>query len=261
MRAWRPGVPLISEVFHARLVDYRYPPHAHDTWTVLIVDEGAVRYDLDKHAHGAVGDMVALVPPGVIHDGRPSERYGSSARKRNLYLDADFLPAELVGSAVDDSSFRDRELRAAISALHDRLARPEPLDVETRLGFIAERLARHYGSRPAQPLEPEPVVAQRLRDYLDEHASGRVTLADAALRLDRSVPHLVRSFKRRFGVTPYAYVVATRIEKARKRLLAGAAVGRVAVETGFFDQAHFTRQFKRHVSVTPGRYRADARLS
>jgi hypothetical protein len=42
-------VPGIREVFHARLVDYAYPPHCHETWAVLIVDDGAIRYDLVPH--------------------------------------------------------------------------------------------------------------------------------------------------------------------------------------------------------------------
>jgi AraC-like DNA-binding protein len=78
----------------------------------------------------------------------------------------------------------------------------------------------------------------------------------AAGLFERSVPHLVRSFKREFGITPYAYVIGARIERARKRLLAGEPAGSVAVEVGFHDQAHLTRHFKRHVSVPPATYAA-----
>lgn len=41
VRAWRPAVPGILEVFHARFVTHAYPPHAHDAWPLLIVDAGA----------------------------------------------------------------------------------------------------------------------------------------------------------------------------------------------------------------------------
>ena len=49
----------------------RYPPHTHDAWTLFIVDEGAIRYDLDRHARGAEPSMVSVLPPHVVHDGRP----------------------------------------------------------------------------------------------------------------------------------------------------------------------------------------------
>jgi AraC-like DNA-binding protein len=253
--AWRPPVPGISEVFHARIVDYRYPTHCHDTWTVLIVDAGAIRYDLDTRHHGAAGETVSILPPGVAHNGYPSERFGRF-RKRNLYLDAGFLSDEFVGAAVDASTFQDRELRAAISGLHDRLREPDPLDVETRLALIEERFRQRLGRRARPADEPEPAMADRLRDYLDGHLTSGVTLADAAKLLDRSVPHLARSFKRRYHISPHAYVVGARIDLARKLLLRGETAAQVAVEAGFHDQAHLTRHFKRHISVSPARYAA-----
>ncbi len=251
-------MPGISEVFHARIANYRYPRHCHDTWTVLIVDDGAIRYDLDTRHHGAVGYSVSVLPPGVVHNGYPSERYGRF-RKRNLYLNRGFLPAHVVGPAVKASTLQDPELRAAISHLHDRLVTPDPLDIEIRLAMIADRFRLHLEARgPAAP-EPEPALADRLRDYLDGHITAKVTLTDAASVFGRTVPHLVRSFKQRFGISPYAYVTGARIELARARILAGEPPAVVAVEVGFYDQAHLTRHFKRHVSVPPAQYAASSR--
>jgi AraC-like DNA-binding protein len=70
----------------------------------------------------------------------------------------------------------------------------------------------------------------------------------------------VRCFTRTFGIAPHQYVVARRIDAARGRLLDGEPIALVAAGIGFYDQAHFTRQFKRHVGTTPGRY-LDARAA
>ena len=43
VRAWRPGLPGVVEVLHTHFPSHAYPSHTHDAWTVLIVDEGAVR--------------------------------------------------------------------------------------------------------------------------------------------------------------------------------------------------------------------------
>ncbi|MFC6018104.1 AraC family transcriptional regulator [Plantactinospora solaniradicis] len=240
-------------MFHARIIGYRYPTHWHDTWTVLIVDAGAIRYDLDSRHHGAAVETVSILPPGVAHNGYPSERFGRF-RKRNLYLNSDFLPDELVGPAVDVSTFQDRQLRTAIGQLHDRLRAPEGLDVEARLALIAERFQQHLRHRAPVAREPEPFIASQLRAYLDAHITGKAALHDAARVLDRSVPHLVRSFTQRYHISPYAYIVGARIDMARKLLLQGQPVASVAVEVGFHDQAHFTRHFRRHVSIPPARY-------
>ena len=53
VRAWKPVVAGVHEVFHAHFVDYAYPPHVHDAWTVFIVDDGWIRYDLEARHRGA----------------------------------------------------------------------------------------------------------------------------------------------------------------------------------------------------------------
>ena len=243
-------------MFHARLVDYAYPPHCHDTWALLILDEGAIRYDLDRRSHGAAGQAVRLLPPGIVHDGRPAPGV-SGFRKRELYLDQGFLPAGLTGAAVDHTSLADPPLRAAISRLHDRLARGgEGLDAEARLALIGERIMAHLtrAGSPAPAIRPEPGIAGQLRQLLDAHLTGKVTLGQAAALLDRSVPHLVRCFTREFGLSPHAYLIGRRIDLARRLLLTGTPPADVAAVTGFWDQAHFTRHFKRHTSSTPAAY-------
>src|SRR4051794_11411239 len=89
------GSPLVSDPHRLlaphRIVDYALPRHCQDTWTVLIVDAGAISYDLDTRHCGASGRTVAVLPPGVIHDGRPAD--GSPGfRKRNLYLERTSCP-------------------------------------------------------------------------------------------------------------------------------------------------------------------------
>lgn len=255
VRAWDPHVPGIAEVLHARLVDYAYPPHCHDTWTLLIVDAGAIHYDLDSRRCEAVQRTVTILPPGVVHDGQPAPR-AAGFRKRNLYLDSEFLPEELIGPAVDHTQLDDRDLRSALAGLHASLASGEDsLDAEARLALTGERVAaRLGGSGTAAATHLEPHVVLQLRELLDEHTVDPITLGRAANVLGRSVPHLVRSFTRQFGVSPHAYVIGRRVDAARRLLVRGHRPADVAAAVGFYDQSHLTRHFKRHTSVTPAQF-------
>jgi AraC-like DNA-binding protein len=258
VRAWKPVVAGVHEVFHARFVDYAYPPHVHDAWTVFIVDDGWIRYDLEARPRGAGGERVTILPPHVVHDGRAAGAAGF--RKRVLYLGTEVLDERLAGRAVDRPDVHEPALRRAVHALHRALGEPDDaLEAEARLAVVGDRLRAHLGDRPAGAADPHPgMLARDLRDLLDLRLFTRTTLAEAGWALGASPAHLVRSFTQTFGIAPHRYVVARRIDAARRRLLDGEPIALVAAGVGFYDQAHFTRQFKRHVGTPPGRYALSA---
>ncbi|MFF9280097.1 helix-turn-helix transcriptional regulator [Streptomyces griseosporeus] len=257
--AWRPAVPGVVEVFHAHFTGYAYPMHVHEAWTLLIVDDGAVRYDLDRHEHGTPHDTVSLLPPHVPHNGSAATPEGF--RKRVLYLDTRHLPDELIGAAVDGPDLRDPLLRRRVGQVHAALARPgEELEAESRLTLVGERLRAHL--RPPTAVRPprrDPALARRLRDLLDARVAEGVTLEEAARVLQAHPAHLVRAFSGAYGIAPHQYLTSRRVDRARRLLLDGMPPGETAAATGFYDQAHLTRHFRRLVGVTPGRYRGGGR--
>ncbi|KAB1942392.1 AraC family transcriptional regulator [Micromonospora sp. ALFpr18c] len=254
--AWRPAVAGVAEVFHAHFVDHAYPRHVHDVWTLLIVDDGAVRFDLDRHRHGALRTSVTLLPPYVPHDGRSATANGF--RKRVLYLDTSALDAALVGRAVDQPDLADPRLRDRIHHLHQALGDAgDEFEAESRLALILDRLRQQLGARaPAGVPPPARGLAVRLRELLDARTVEGVTLREAAELLHAHPTHLVRAFSHLHGLPPHAYLTGRRVELARRLLLAGQRPAEVAAAAGFFDQAHLTRHFRRYLGVSPTRYPA-----
>jgi AraC-like DNA-binding protein len=258
VRAWKPPVPGVREVLHARHVEHAYPAHTHDVWTLLLVDQGVIRYDLDRRAQGAEPSVVSILPPHVVHDGRPAT--GDGYRKRVIYLEPDVVGQTLIGAAVDRPALTsDPGLRRAVSELDRALACvDDAFEAEVRLQLVAERIRLAMGN----PYEaPETVDSRTLdaaveafRAWLDDHLFETVTIAAAADVLDVGPTHLARGFADAFGIAPHAYVITRRLEVARDRILAGQPLVDVATEVGFFDQAHLTRHFKRFLGTTPGRF-------
>jgi AraC-like DNA-binding protein len=62
---------------------------------------------------------------------------------------------------------------------------------------------------------------------------------------------VIRAFRRELGVTPHAYLIGVRTERAARLLMHGGAIADVAAEAGFSDQSHLTRHFKRRFGMTP----------
>ncbi|WBQ04163.1 helix-turn-helix domain-containing protein [Kribbella sp. CA-293567] len=253
--AWRPALEGVVEVLHAHFPAHAYPSHTHDAWTVLIVDEGTVQYDLDHREHGLAQAQVSLLPPNVPHDGRSVHPGGF--RKRVLYLAADRLGGEgLVGAAVDQPEYADPVLRHRLHQLHGVLVDGrEDLEAQSRLTLIEERLQQHLRQQVTPPPElRDPGLAAELRELLDARLPTGVTLAEAAEVVHAHPAHLVRAFSREYGLPPHRYLTGRRVELARRYLLEGRPAAEVAVLAGFYDQSHLNRHFRRMLGVSPSRF-------
>jgi AraC-like DNA-binding protein len=122
------------------------------------------------------------------------------------------------------------------------------------------RFKRPVKGRQTPLLDREPPAIKCTKAYLEAHYAKEVTLQELANVANVSPFHLARVFRLAVGLPPHAYQIQLRIARARMLLAQGFEVSYVAHETGFFDQSHLTKQFKRHVGVTPGSYRKTARF-
>lgn len=99
-------------------------------------------------------------------------------------------------------------------------------------------------------------TAFRIKLYLDNNTSSRITLDNLALVLHMDKSYLVNLFKRFYGETPIAYHQKLRIEKARKMLMyTNLSITQIASTTGFSSIHDFDRVFRKVNNTTPSAYR------
>jgi AraC family transcriptional regulator len=101
-----------------------------------------------------------------------------------------------------------------------------------------------------------PWQKRRAEELLREHLDGRIRLREVARECALSVSHFARSFKASFGSSAHQWLVQHRIDHA-KQLMSRTSMSLidVAIQSGFNDQAAFTRTFHQLVGVSPGRWR------
>ena len=93
-------------------------------------------------------------------------------------------------------------------------------------------------------------------EYIAAHYAEDITLDKLAQLVGTSSASFRRQFTHMFGVSPGRYITTIRINAARKLLeTTDKLVSEIATETGFWDQSHFTKIFKRERGTTPGAYR------
>lgn len=132
--------------------------------------------------------------------------------------------------------------------------------VDTLTSALGIQLLKQAGT-PAAPPAPArgglaPAVRRRVLALMDASATAHLTIDVLAREAGLSPAHFARAFKESVGRAPHQHLLTLRLERARRLLDApGAALSDVALQTGFADQAHFTRFFKRQFGITPGSLR------
>lgn len=93
---------------------------------------------------------------------------------------------------------------------------------------------------------------QHVTEYIHAHLDRDLKLIELSTIAQLSPYHFLRLFKQQMGITPHQYILQRRIEKAKYLLQhSELSIADIAVRTGFCDQSHLTRCFKRIIGVTP----------
>jgi AraC family transcriptional regulator len=146
-------------------------------------------------------------------------------------------------------------------ACMDRLTLSD-IEADTLTHLLAQRLllqqhgvdighSARAGSRLA------PCTLARLGEFIEARLQESVTLEQLARVAQLSPFHFARCFKASTGLAPHQYVLARRIELAKRKLMTTSLpVHEVAWAAGFENISHFRRQFARQIGVLPGALRA-----
>jgi AraC-like DNA-binding protein len=101
-----------------------------------------------------------------------------------------------------------------------------------------------------------PRQAKRITAYIEANLGSCIRAEHLAAIAGLSMSHFFRAFKETFGAAPLAYVASQRMAHAQQRMLSTRApLAQIALECGMYDQAHFTRVFRRVVGVNPRAWR------
>ncbi|GAA4184846.1 AraC family transcriptional regulator [Streptosporangium oxazolinicum] len=260
-RFWRtpalPGVDLLK----ARYVTHRFPPHAHEGYTIAMILSGVEEFAYRGSVHRVSAGDLAMLNPQEAHDGHAGVPGGWSYRV--LYPSVEFVSdiADELMTGRGTPCFPETVVHhpptvALLRAAHAAAERGDDLasSTLTRTAFAA-LLGRYASRRPtgAPRWDNDPAV-RRAREILHERLVDPPTIEDLARAVDMGPFALIRAFKAATGLPPHAYLNTLRIIRARRLLQAGTPPAQVAGDVGFTDQAHLNRHFKRTVGVPPAAY-------
>ncbi len=252
------------ELLSARFIEHSFDPHVHDTYAIAVLEEGAERYRYRGAEHLAVAGSIALLNPDEVHTGSRATEQGWRYRvyyPRPEQFRALLEELELPHSGVpmfDDSVQRDAALAWELGQLHRLLESPESCALQRQSQWRESmlRLLQRYARVPeARPAGREPVAVARAKELMAASLAEPPSLEQLAEAVHLSPFHFARVFRRATGLPPHAWLKQRRLEQARALLRSGCVPLQAAMQLGFADQSHLSRQFKQSYGVSPGEYR------
>lgn len=151
----------------------------------------------------------------------------------------------------------DSGLSSTIWGLFSLMENPgSTLEREACLDSLLSTLILNYGTETPipSPSRSHKGMIKKVCELIRMHYAQDLTLKDLSKAACLSPFYFQRLFVENIGISPHDYMIQYRIKKARELLLEGHSIASVTVDTGFVDQSHFTRSFKRVTGITPGNY-------
>src|SRR5262245_46843321 len=252
-----PASPGLERV-EVRFARGGFDPHRHDAYVVGLTLAGVQEFRYRGAAERCLAGQLFVLHPDELHDGRAGTEDGF--RYRTLYVEPRLIADALGGARPLPFARRtvsdDRRLAAAITpALEDLDAALEPLQRDQVVLDLADALAAGDRSvaRPHGAAIDRRAVG-RAREFLDSRLRPGAGSAELEAVAGLSRWELARQFRAALGTSPHRYLVLRRLDRARALIRGGAALVDAAASSGFADQSHMARHFRRAYGVTPGRW-------
>lgn len=260
LQFWR--VPHLEgvELMRVSNLTHDYPLHVHEEYCVALILKGSETHICRGRSYEASTGDILLLKAHEAHSTR-------SARVE--YRAIHILPRNLKRIALlvtgrnsenfffSDPLVQDPLTFKSLLDLHLKLEqKTSPLEQESEyISAMSLLINRQKKFRLSLELTgKEPRYIELARDYLRSNYAENISLSKLASLTNLSPFHLLRVFRNQTGVPPHEYQTQVRVIEAGRLLRKGYSISDTALATGFFDQSHLSRNFKRVTGMTPGFY-------
>lgn len=242
---------------------YVVQEHHHDNFQILYAIEGEGTIRLKGKEYALKQDGVAVLYPFSDHEVASDASFTLLVLEFDEFLLKDHVASYWKQNVITESMVMQLELthanemRLLLRRLlfeQNQLQSLSSWSMQIYWLEVLHLLAQAHQAKPI--LDANDLRAERIRQFIDNHYFETLTTHQIAQRLGVSSRHASSIFKERYQMTPMQYLTEVRISVAKKLLLeSDKDIISVSFEVGYESLATFYRIFKKHVLVSPSKFR------
>jgi AraC-like DNA-binding protein len=234
---------------------HAYKAHLHSELSIGIIQKGTTLLTINDIDYIFTEGDAVVIMPYVIHNCQPVDMKNWAFTM--IYLDDSYKDA-LTEALSPDVKIGIKKLGTGEFKHITRLTRVlkteddgfcEEVEIIDCLNTIIESIDQYV-------LGELDVATEGIRKYIDKNFLSELSLDALEQRFNINKFKLIRRFKKLYNSTPSAYQLQLKVNHAKQLLKKETDLVEVALKTGFYDQAHFTKEFKKAVGLTPKQYKS-----
>ncbi len=256
-------LPSVPARFQIKRYDGYEDVHSHDFHQIVIPLQGVMEMDVEGRTERVVEHSAAVIHEGAKHrfaaphddsflivDIASSGGTADKGNVRSLWAERQDKPFLTIDPAIQKlCDFFTSEIQSG--RLHG-------LQAVTAGDMLVSALEQRLG------IEHGPMVQgmSAALAFIEAHCHLSITVDQVAQVAGMSVSHFHDRFKNQLDMPPKQYILSRRMQKAARLLeRTGRSIAQIALDTGYGDQAAFSRAFQRHYACSPAQWRRNLQES
>lgn len=232
---------------------HAYKPHFHSELSIGIIHSGETTLTIGNENYlFSKGDAIVIMP-GVVHNCQPLDIDDWAFTM--VYLNDPYREAfvkklgedmKLGFSRLDEEDFENIQ-KLSKTLQNNENDFTKEVEIIDCLNTIIDSIEFRIEKDTDQEMEA-------VRAYIDGHFLEDISLDQLEMIFELDKFKLIRHFKKLYNTTPSAYQLQCKVNHSKHLMKAEQNLLAAALESGFYDQAHFTREFKKATGMTPNFY-------
>lgn len=255
---------LFAELNYSKEYFLNYSKHSHDTFCISIIGSGEleIEFHSSKDEYLSPKQLVIFNPNQVHHTKSKSK---STQHYYNLHVNYKYAKKLQESIFKEESSFFSVENIIDDKKLYEDLLKSFENfllyneNIQEKIENILLHIFSNFCIKEKEEKNEEHLLCEKVKNYIIKNIEEQISLEDIAKEVSYNESYITRVFKNKCGLTPHAYLINKRIQKAKNRLSKDENINLslLSSEVGFYDQSHFSKVFKRVFAQSPNKYKND----